>query len=314
MKHRFQFTEALAIVIASIIGGLFVIIGALIQRGEVSSLPEPTALTASQLVVSVTATNTFVSKATQIEQPKLTAIATSALPTSTPENKNTASPSVTPSPSVAPSPSPQSNTRAVMPNDHVTEESSISLDVSQSAEVKIKSDFSNQEDWEIYSGEFSDIRIQDKAYAVKLKRKNRIAWGNYETFRTSGDFLAEIDCEVNRKGGLCGIGFGSNDNNIIWFQIDPNNQEYSLQYLKDGTWQNDLISSASSSRILLNSMNTLAIGRDGETINLFINGKLIDFVNANPIPNGYVIFGAATNANTETALGILDNLTIWHIP
>ena len=181
------------------------------------------------------------------------------------------------------------------------------------ARVKLEDDFSNPDNWESSSSEFSEISIQDETYVVELKQPNRLAWGTYDSFKTSGNYLAEIGCKVDKEGGLCGIGFSSNDDNVLWFQIDPTLQQYSLQYLKNGEWQDNLIDYTTSAYISPAGSNSLAIGRQGKTINLYMNGTLIDSVNANPITNGYVIFGAGNTEDVETAVGTLDDLTVWQV-
>jgi S1-C subfamily serine protease len=181
------------------------------------------------------------------------------------------------------------------------------------ARVRLEDDFANPDDWEASSSEFSEISIQDEAYVIELKQENRLAWGMYDSFKTSGGFLAEVGCAVDNEGGLCGIGFSQNDENLIWFQIDPARQEYSLQYLKAGEWQDNLIDYTTSAYISPAGSNAIAIGRQGRAINLYVNGTLIDTVNLNPIANGYVIFGAGTAEKVESATATLDDLTVWQV-
>lgn len=186
-------------------------------------------------------------------------------------------------------------------------------DLPKGAKIRLEDDFSNPDDWESSSSEFSEIGVQDDAYVIALKKANRLAWGSYSSFKTTGGYLAEVNCKVDAEGGLCGIGFSSDDDNLIWFQIDPVKQEYSLQYLKKGEWQDNLIEYTTSAYVAPAGVNSLAIGRQGKAINLYMNGTLIDSVTANPITNGYVIFGAGTTEDVESATGTLDNLTIWQV-
>ncbi len=186
-------------------------------------------------------------------------------------------------------------------------------DLPAGARVRLEDDFSNPDDWESSSSEFSEISVQDDTYVVELKKPNRLAWGTYDSFKTAGNFLAEVSCKVDVEGGLCGIGFSRDDNNLIWFQINPALQEYSLQSLKNGEWQDNLIDYATTAYIAPVGTNSLAIGRQGKTINLYMNGTLIDSINANPITNGYVIFGAGTTEDVEAAVGTLDDLTVWQV-
>ncbi len=186
-------------------------------------------------------------------------------------------------------------------------------DLPKGAKIKLQDDFSNPDNWSTSSSEFSEISVQDETYVITLKQANRLAWGSYNSFKTNGGFLAEVSCKVDVEGGLCGIGFSSDDSNLLWFQIDPSKQEYSLQHLKKGEWQDNLIDYTTSAYISPVGSNALAIGRQGKTISIYVNGTLIDSVNANPIPNGYVIFGGGTTENVETATATLDSLTIWQV-
>lgn len=186
-------------------------------------------------------------------------------------------------------------------------------DLPKGATVKLQDDFSNAKKWTSSSSEFSTIGVQDGSYVVELKKANRLAWGTYKNFKTSGNFLAEVGCKVDVEGGLCGIGFAIDDNNMLWYQIDPAKQEYSLQYLKKGEWQDNLIDYTTSAYIATVGSNSLAIGRQGKTINLYMNGTLIDTIDSNPIANGYVVFGAGTTENVDAAVGTLDDLSIWQV-
>lgn len=186
-------------------------------------------------------------------------------------------------------------------------------DLPAGAKINLEDDFSNPDDWESSSSEFSEIGIQDETYVIELKKPNRLAWGSYDSFKTSGNYLAEVSCKVDVEGGLCGIGFSKDDDNLIWFQVDPKLQEYSLQYLKAGEWQDNLIDYTTTAYIAPVGSNSLAIGRQGKTINLYMNGTLIDSIDTNPVTNGYVIFGAGTTENAESAVGTLDDLTVWQV-
>jgi S1-C subfamily serine protease len=186
-------------------------------------------------------------------------------------------------------------------------------DLPAGARVRLEDDFSNPDDWEASSSEFSEISIQDETYIIQLKQPNRLAWGTYDTFKTAGNYLAEVSCKVDVDGGLCGIGFSRDDNNLIWFQVDPAGQEYSLQHLKAGEWQDNLIDYTVSAYVAPAGANSIAIGRQGKNINLYMNGTLIDTIAANPITNGYVIFGAGTTEDVEAAVGTLDDFTVWQV-
>lgn len=186
-------------------------------------------------------------------------------------------------------------------------------DLPAGARVRLEDDFSNPDDWEASSSEFSEISIQDETYVIQLKQPNRLAWGTYDTFKTAGNYLAEVSCKVDVDGGLCGIGFSRDDNNLIWFQVDPAGQEYSLQHLKAGEWQDNLIDYTVSAYVAPAGANSIAIGRQGKNINLYMNGTLIDTIAANPITNGYVIFGAGTTEDVEAAVGTLDDFTVWQV-
>lgn len=186
-------------------------------------------------------------------------------------------------------------------------------DLPKGATVKLQDDFSTASKWQSTSSEFSEIGVQDDTYVVELKKANRLAWGSYKNFKTSGNFLAEVSCKVDLEGGLCGIGFATDDNNLLWFQIDPTRQEYSLQLLKKGKWQDNLIDYTTSAYISPSGTNSLALGRQGKTINLYMNGTLIDTVDTNPIVSGYVIFGAGTTENVDAAIGTLDDISIWQV-
>jgi S1-C subfamily serine protease len=186
-------------------------------------------------------------------------------------------------------------------------------DLPKGAKVKLEDDFTNADNWESSSSEFSEIGVKDEAYVVELKKGNRLAWGTYDSFKTAGNYLAEVSCKVDQKGGLCGIGFSTNDDNLIWFQVNPALQEYSLQYMKAGEWQDNLIDYTTSAYVAPVGSNSLAIGRQGKMINLYMNGTLIDSLNANPIGNGYVIFGAGTTEDADSAIATLDDLTVWQV-
>lgn len=181
------------------------------------------------------------------------------------------------------------------------------------AKLNYEDDFSDASKWEPASDDFADYAVQDEKYVIAVKSANRLAWDTYTPFKISAGFAAEVKCQVDKDGGLCGIGLAADDDDLLWLQVDPARQEYSLQHLKAGEWQPNLVDATTSAYIAPTLSNSIALSRVGRTINVYLNGTLVDSVESNVIPRGSVIFGGGTISDVEDVVVSLDDLTIWQV-
>lgn len=181
------------------------------------------------------------------------------------------------------------------------------------AQVKLEDDFSTDTDkWTLSSSDSAEFNIADEAYVIRVKQQNRLAWGTYDSFKTSGGFLTEVSCKVDSADGVCGIGFEADAKNFMWLQVHPSKQEYSLSWQKGGKWQTDLIAPQTTVYIAPTGTNAIALGRSGKKISVYINGTLMETIDSTAIPNGFVIFGGGT-VETDDVTITLDNLSVWQV-
>jgi hypothetical protein len=181
------------------------------------------------------------------------------------------------------------------------------------AKVTYEDDFSDPSKWSPNSDEMADYAIQDGAYQITVKPENRLAWETYQEFTTSAGFAAEVNCAVDKVGGLCGLGLATDNDDLLWLQVNPSKQEYSLQHLEAGEWQPNLIDYTKSVYIAPNLSNSIALSRSGKLISIYLNGTLVGTVESTVVPSGSVIFGGGTIADVTDVVVSLDSLTVWQV-
>jgi S1-C subfamily serine protease len=175
-----------------------------------------------------------------------------------------------------------------------------------------KEDFTNNANkWPLGSNDNADYTLTDGQMSIAIKQENLLAWQTYQR-QLAGQFLEEVVCRAESDDADCGIGVALDNNNLMWFRVNPAKQEYSLRLLEKGNWQDELVASNTSVYISPVGWNRYTVGRVGKDILLYVNGTLIDLVETNKIPRGKVIFGGASNATSDVQVK-LDDLTVWTV-
>ncbi|MBN2004764.1 MAG: serine protease [Anaerolineae bacterium] len=182
------------------------------------------------------------------------------------------------------------------------------------AEVRFEDDFSdNHNNWGLSDTDEVDYQDPtDGEFCILIKTDHMTAWEWYEPFRTD-EFFGEVYCSVDPDmDASCGIGFGPDGDNLIWFELYPSTQSYRLSLLEDDDWQDPLLDWAESRWISPYGGNYLALGRVDNVISVYVNGHMLDSVSANIFPTGR--FGIGGVAYDDSYVDIcLDNLTVWHL-
>jgi hypothetical protein len=185
--------------------------------------------------------------------------------------------------------------------------------VSENAVLRFEEDFSdNRNNWG--GMEDSDVHHREPAngeYCIDIRISDMTAWEWYEPFRTE-EYFAEVKCGVDpATDASCGIGFGPDGDNFVWYEVDASLQSYALFLLQDDEWQDALISWAEDLHISPDGENYLGLGQLGETMFVYVNGILIDSVET-VFDEGRIGIGGATYEVPNVTV-CLDELRVWQI-
>ncbi len=176
----------------------------------------------------------------------------------------------------------------------------------------IKDNFANNANkWPLGSTDAADFTLADGTLNILIKSDNWVSWQTYQR-QLSGQFIGEVLCRTSGEDAECGLGFALDNKNLIWFRVNPAQQEYSLRLLEKGQWSEDLIEPNTSVYIAPVGWNRYTLGRVGKNVVLYVNGTLIDLVETNKIPRGKVIFGGASNATPDVQIQ-LDDFLVWTV-
>jgi len=181
------------------------------------------------------------------------------------------------------------------------------------AELRFADDFSdNRNNWGLGSGENVEyFPPADGEFCIWIQKEQLLAWEWYEPFRTD-EFFAEVKCTLDNANSECGIGFGPDGDNLYWFKVRPEMQEFSLELLQDDVWQADLVEPTTSYYISPFGANYLALGRVDNVVSVYVNGILIGQVGNDLFPTGRIGIGGATYDAPDTIV-CLDDLKVWHL-
>jgi len=186
--------------------------------------------------------------------------------------------------------------------------------VPDDADLRFEDDFSdNRNAW----GELDDGDINYRApangeYCIDIRVAEMTAWEWYEPFRAE-EFFAEVKCTVDPEtDASCGLGYGADGDNLVWYEIDASTQGYALFLLEDDAWEAPLIDWTDDQHISPDGENYLGLGRLGDTLFLYLNGVLIDWVEVDLFDDGRIGIGGATYADPNVTV-CLDELRVWQI-
>lgn len=186
--------------------------------------------------------------------------------------------------------------------------------VSENASLRFEDDFSdNRNDWG--GTQDGDVNYREPAngeYCIDIGVDQMTAWEWYEPFRTQ-EYFAEVKCTVDpTTDASCGIGFGPDGDNLIWYEIDAAAQSYALFLLENDEWQDALVSWIGDQHISPDGENYLGLGQLDDTIYLYVNGILIDSVDTPSFDDGRIGIGGATYEDPNVTV-CLDELRVWEI-
>lgn len=169
-----------------------------------------------------------------------------------------------------------------------------------------------------YEDEAVLIKVENGALVFKSKRiNNGIRWRL--TSRDPVDLYLEgqfnvTSCSGSDQYGLVMRAPTYTDGIGYYLGVTCSGQYYLLRWDKEG--QNSLVSLTSDGSILSGSgqVNRLGIMADGETIRLYVNGKLVKELTDKGIPDkGYI--GAFVSAREQPDFSVqLEELKLWTLP
>jgi len=169
-----------------------------------------------------------------------------------------------------------------------------------------------------YEDEAVSIKVENGAMVFKSKRiNNGIRWRL--TSRNPQDLYLEgrfniTSCSGADQYGLVMRAPTYTDGIGYYFGVTCSGQYYLLRWDKEG--QNTLVSLTSDASILSGSgqVNRLGIMADGETIRLYLNGKLVkELTDKGILDKGYI--GAFVSAREDLNFTVqLEELKLWTLP
>lgn len=186
--------------------------------------------------------------------------------------------------------------------------------VPDDANLRFEDDFSdNRNTWgDIDDGDINYRAPDNGEYCIDIRVAEMTAWEWYEPFRTE-EFFAEVKCVVDPEtDASCGLGYGTDSDNLVWYETDASTQSYALFLLENDAWDDPLIDWTGDQHISPDGENYLGLGRLGETLFLYVNGVLIDRVEADLFADGRIGIGGATYADPDVTI-CLDDLRVWQI-
>jgi serine protease Do len=182
------------------------------------------------------------------------------------------------------------------------------------ADLRFEDDFSdNRNNWG-RSGDTPQATYYpptDGEFCLQIKNDHWIAWEWYEPFRAD-EFFAQTYCTTDNPYGGCSLGFGPDGDNVYWFSVVPESQEYTLALLVDDVWQEDLIDWTEAKSIDPTGGNYLALGRVGGVVTVYINGTLVGQVANDMFPTGRIGVGGETFDEPNVTV-CLDELKVWQL-
>ncbi len=156
-------------------------------------------------------------------------------------------------------------------------------------------------------------------YCILFRDEQNTAWEWYEPLDFT-NFLAEVKCTVDPStDASCGLGYGPDADNLLWYEIDAGTQSYALFLLEDDEWQEAPIEWSGAYHIDPTGVNYLALERWDDVISLYVNGTLIDqltfssFVDQptlSTFAEGRIAIGGAAYDDPNVTV-CLDDLHIW---
>ncbi len=182
------------------------------------------------------------------------------------------------------------------------------------AVLRFEDDFSdNRNNWGLTpeSDTVQYIPPTDGEFCILIKSTNLTAWEWYEPFRPE-EFVAEIACAIPEGEASCGLGFGPDGDNLLWFEVAPYEQVYALFLLQDAEWQDAFIGWTESKHIVPDSQNYLSMERVGGVVSIYINSVLVGEVETDVFPTGRIGIGGAAY-HQGNVMVCMDNLRVWQI-
>ena len=182
------------------------------------------------------------------------------------------------------------------------------------ADLRFEDDFSNNRNNWGSSGNTPETTYYpptDGEFCLQMKNDNWIAWEWYEPFRTD-EFFAQTYCTTDNAYSGCSLGFGPDGDNVYWFSIVPETQEFYLGLLVNDVWQDHLIDWTEAKSIDPNAGNYLAMGRVGGVVTLYVNGTLVGEVANDLFPTGRIGVGGETFDEPNVTV-CLDELKVWQV-
>ena len=186
--------------------------------------------------------------------------------------------------------------------------------VPDEADLRFEDDFSdNRNGWGgVDDGEIHYRAPADGEFCLEIRVAEMTAWEWYEPFRTA-QFFTEVKCTVDpTTDASCGLGYGADGDNLVWYEIDASTQSYALFFSDMGTWSDPLIGWTEDQHISPSGTNYMGLGRLENVLFVYINGVLVDHVEAELFADGRVGIGGATYSDPEVTV-CLDDLRVWQI-
>ncbi len=173
----------------------------------------------------------------------------------------------------------------------------------------------NSNSW--FEGQHSDdylnanVSITDGQYLVDITANKGVFWALNPIVRNLSDFYLTVDVEVKTGPASSdqGLSFRIASDNKYYFAIAAEDQTYSFQVLKNGSWST-LINWTDSSQIKTSGANTVAVLAKGTSFTFFINGEQVDQFDDSTLKSGKVGVGLSLSTAGDKAQIAFDNFEV----
>lgn len=187
-------------------------------------------------------------------------------------------------------------------------------DLPTNAVLRFEDDFTNNRNsW----GDSENDTVRYNAptngeFCIDIKTNDLTAWEWYEPFRPD-EFVAEVACYLaSGTDTTCGLGFGPDGDNLYWFEISPEYQNFALFLLLNDEWQDSLIPWTNSYNINPYGWNYLSLERVSGVVSVYINGIKVGEVISDHFPTGRIGLGGSTYDDANVTV-CLDDLRVWRM-
>ena len=126
--------------------------------------------------------------------------------------------------------------------------------------------------WLVYEDTYARYQYTGGEYVVAMKQPNVARWSWAPTTAVPSSFLLEVTARASGAGGMYGLVWGQDDNNLTALWVSPDGW-YAVYPYSAGRWSQALVTPSRHSSIRTgSSSNHFEVTVDGPTVRIAVNG------------------------------------------